>query len=198
VSPAPPPPGPGGFVRPARASDADDLTRVQVASWAGSLAGVVPEELLGELTSREASALWRDRWREAIESPPTSRHRVLVAVSEQAAPDPGDGRVREVVGLVSAGPATDADRWPRTDAEIYEFRVQPDRTAQGHGSRLLHAAADTLVADGFQTVSTWVVEADREVRRFLEAAGWAADGARGELDVGVSVPVVRLHTRLSE
>ena len=68
----------------------------------------------------------------------------------------------------TAGPATDADRWPRTDAEIYEFRVQPDRTAQGHGSRLLHAAADTLVADGFQTVSTWVVEADREVRQILE------------------------------
>jgi ribosomal protein S18 acetylase RimI-like enzyme len=202
VSPAPPPPvpspGPAGFVRPARAGDADDLTRVQVASWAGSLAGVVPEELLGELTSQEASAVWRDRWREAIDSPPTSRHRVLVAVAEQAGPDPADGRVREVVGLVSAGPATDADRWPRTDAEIYEFRVQPDRIAQGHGSRLLHAAADTLAADGFHTAFTWVVEADQDVRRFLEAAGWAADGARGELDVGVSVPVVRLHTRLSE
>jgi len=103
-----------------------------------------------------------------------------------------------VVGLVSAGPATDADRWPGTDAEIYEFRVQPDRTGQGHGSRLLQAAADTLVSDGFRTASTWVLQADLDVRRFLESAGWAADGARGELEVGVSVPVVRLHTRLSE
>jgi ribosomal protein S18 acetylase RimI-like enzyme len=179
-----------GFVRPARAGDADELVRVQVASWRCGLAGIVPPERLGELTSEEASAVWRDRWREAIASPPTSRHRVLVAVSG-ALP-------REVVGFVSAGPATDADRWPGTDAEIYEFRVSPERTGQGHGSRLLHAVADTLAADGFQTVSIWVLEADVAVRRFLESAGWAADGARGELDVGVSVPVVRLHTAISE
>jgi GNAT superfamily N-acetyltransferase len=196
VNPASPP-GPGGFVRPARAGDAEELTRVQVASWACGLAAVVPAELLGELTGEEASAIWRERWREAVVSPPTTRHRVLVAVTDPAVSGAGPA-AREVVGLVSAGPATDADRWPRTDAEIYEFRVRPDRTAQGHGSRLLHAAADTLVADGFNTVSTWVVEADQDIRRFLESAGWAADGARGELDVGVSVPVVRLHTRLSE
>jgi GNAT superfamily N-acetyltransferase len=105
---------------------------------------------------------------------------------------------REVVGFVSAGPATDADRWPGTDAEIYEFRVAPDRTGQGHGGRLMHAVADTLVGDGFRTVSIWVLEADVAVRRFLESAGWGTDGARGELDVGVSVPVVRLHTAISE
>jgi GNAT superfamily N-acetyltransferase len=103
-----------------------------------------------------------------------------------------------VVGFVSAGPATDADRWPGTDAEIYEFRVSPERTGQGHGGRLLHAAADTLVSDGFHTMSTWVLEADVALLRFLSLAGWAADGARGELDVGTAVPVVRLHTAISE
>jgi ribosomal protein S18 acetylase RimI-like enzyme len=183
----------GGFVRPARAGDADDLARVQVASWLCGLAGIVPPALLAELTSQEAAAIWRDRWREAIASPPTSRHRVLAAVTDSVPSVP-----REVAGFVSAGPATDADRWPGTDAEIYEFRVAPERTGQGHGGRLLHAAADTLVSDGFRTVSTWVLEAHQDMRRFLEAAGWAADGARAELDVGVSVPVVRLHTAISE
>ena len=177
-------------MRPARAGDAASLARVQVASWQRDLAGIVPSALLAELTSGEAEDVWRDRWREAITNPPTSRHRVLAAVT--------DAVPREVVGFVSAGPASDADRWPGIDAEIYEFRVSPERTGQGHGSRLLHAAADTLVSDGFHTVSVWVLEADAALRRFLESAGWAADGARGELDVGVSVPVVRLHTRLSE
>jgi GNAT superfamily N-acetyltransferase len=193
VSLASPLPSGAGFVRAARAGDAEALARVQVASWRHGLAGVVPAALLGELTSEEAAAVWRDRWREAVASPPTSRHRVLAAVADSA-----DSATRDVVGFVSAGPATDADRWPGTDGEIYEFRVSPERTRQGHGSRLLHAAADALVADGFHTVSTWVLEADLVVRRFLESAGWAADGARGELDVGVTVPVVRLHTRISE
>lgn len=178
-----------GFVRPARAGDAASLARVQVASWRASFGGIVPPALLAELTSAEAEGVWRDRWREAITSPPTSRHHVLAAVTG-AAP-------REVVGFVSAGPATDADRWPGTDAEVYELRIYPERTGLGHGSRLMHAVADTLVSDGFHTVSIWALEADVDVRRFLESSGWAADGARGELDVGASVPVVRLHAAIS-
>ena len=187
----------GGFVRPAREGDADDLARVQVASWLSCFAGIVPSALLGELTSEEAAGVWSKRWREAISNPPTSRHRVLAAVSGAAVSVSGAGP-REVVGFVSAGPATDADRWPGTDAEIYEFRVSPERTGYGHGGRLLHAAVDTLVTDGFHTVSIWILEADSSLREFLEAAGWAADGARSELEVGTSVPMVRLHTAISE
>ena len=139
---------------------------------------------------KKAQGAWRERWLEAITNPPSSRHRVLVAVDE--APP------REVVGFVSLGPATDADRWPGTDGELYELRVDPERTGLGHGSRLLHAAADTLAEDGFHTVSIWALAADSTLQRFLESSGWALDGARAEMDVGVSVSVVRLHTRISE
>ncbi|MBV9096346.1 MAG: GNAT family N-acetyltransferase [Streptosporangiaceae bacterium] len=175
------------FVRRARAADAGDVARVQVACWHHAYAGIVPDRLLGQLTGGEAESVWRDRWRAAITSPPTSRHRVFVAVD--------DG---QVAGFASAGPATDADRWPGTDGEIYELVVAPDRTRQGHGSRLLHAVADTAAEDGFGSLSIWVLQAAQALRRFLESAGWAADGATGELDVGVSVPVVRLHTAISQ
>jgi GNAT superfamily N-acetyltransferase len=181
-------PHPAGFVRPARAGDAADLARVQVASWRCGYAGVVPGPLLAELTGDEAESVWRDRWRDAITNPPTGRHRVLVAVEAD----------RAVAGFASVGPATDADRWPGTDAGLYELRVAPERTRRGHGSRLLHAAAETLAKDGFHTVDTWVLEADTAVRGFLEAAGWGADGARAELDVGTSVAVIRLHAAISE
>jgi ribosomal protein S18 acetylase RimI-like enzyme len=179
-----------GFVRPARAGDAASLARIQVASWRRGFTGIVPPALLAELTSEEAEQVWRDRWREAITNPPTSRHRVLAAVD--------GGPSREVAGFASAGPATDADRWPGTDGEVYELRISPERTGQGHGSRLLHAVADTLIEGGFHTVSIWALEADTALRRFLEASGWAADGARAELDVGTSVPAVRLHTAISD
>ena len=190
VSPASPSAGSAGFVRPARPADAPSLARVQVASWRCGFAGIIPTSLLAELTSDEAERSFRDRWREAISNPPTSRHRVLAAVT--------GGPARKVAGFVSAGPATDADRWPGTDGEVYELRISPERTGQGHGSRLLHAVADTLASDGFHTVSLWALEADTALRRFLESSGWATDGARGELDVGTSLPVVRLHTAISE
>lgn len=177
-------------MRPARTADAASLARVQVASWRCGFAGIVPDALLAELTSDEAEGVWHDRWREAITNPPTSRHHVLAAVTQ--APS------REVVGFVSAGPATDADRWPGTDGELYELRVLPEHTGHGHGSRLLHAAADMLAEEGFHTLCTWALEADTALRRFLESSGWAADGARGELDVGISVQALRLHTTISE
>jgi ribosomal protein S18 acetylase RimI-like enzyme len=201
-------PAAGGFVRPARPGDAAGLARVQVASWRSGLAGIVPEALLASLTGSEAESVWRDRWREAIDNPPTSRHRVLVAVEEAMGSAGSSGSSgssgsagparRPVVGFVSEGPATDGDRWPGTDGELYELRVAPEQAGSGHASRLLHAAADTLAEDGFRTVSMWVLAADAALRQFLESAGWAADGARGELDVGVSVPVLRLHAAIGD
>lgn len=197
------------FVRAARASDAAALARVQVECWRHGYAGIIPEAVLAELTSDEAEARWRERWEEAITKPPTSRHRVLVAVTE---PGPGSadspeaaredsgpaGRPpRVIAGFASAGPAGDPDRWPATDAELFELRIAPGFTGKGHGSRLLNAVADTLAEDRFTQVSAWVLEADTALRTFLESTGWATDGARSELDMGVRVPILRLHALLS-
>lgn len=176
-----------GFVRAARASDAADIARVQVASWRVSLAGLVPDAVFAELTSAEAEQQWADRWLEAITNPPTSRHRIHVAVGE------GFG----AAGFASAGPATDPDQWPGTDGELYELHVLPEQAGVGHDGRLLHAVAETLAEDGFHTACTWTLSGDEERLTFLEAAGWAPDGSHTNLDMGVKVPVVRLHTLLS-
>jgi ribosomal protein S18 acetylase RimI-like enzyme len=177
-----------GFVRAARASDAADLARVQVASWRTSLHGLVPDAVIGELTSPGAERQWSRRWLEAITNPPTSKHRIHVAV--------GPGKAG-CAGFASAGPATDPDLWPGTDGELYELHVLPEQDGAGHDERLLHAVADTLAEDGFRTACTWALAADDARLSFLEAAGWAPDGSHSNLDMGIKVPVVRLHTRLS-
>ena len=182
------------FVRAARESDAAAVARVQVACWRDGYAGIIPDAVLAELTSDEAAGRWRERWAEAIAKPPTSRHRVLVATTSESSAGPRPDRV--IAGFASAGPASDEDRWPATDAELYELHVAPGRTGQGHGGRLLNAVADTLADDRFTRVSAWVLEADTAMRRFLETAGWAADGARSHLDMGARVPIVRLHAAL--
>jgi hypothetical protein len=179
----------GGFVRAARATDADGLARVQIASWRSAYAGLVPGEVIEELTSAAAATAWASRWRDAITAPPTSRHRVHVAVAEPGSPD--------LLGFAAAGPATDEDLWPGTDGELYELHVVPAAAAAGHDGRLLHAVAGTFAEDGFSTGYTWALAGDEARLCFLEAAGWAPDGSRASLDMGVKVPVVRLHTRLS-
>jgi ribosomal protein S18 acetylase RimI-like enzyme len=203
----------GGFVRAARAADAAGLARVQVASWRAAFAGLVPDAVIAELTSDEAVGKFAERWREAISAPPTSRHRVHVAVgpvgsqptslpgiqpsSMHGARDAAAGGTAEVVGFAAAGPATDEDLWPATDGELYELHVVPAAAGEGHDERLLHAVADTFAEDGFSTGYTWALAGDEPRIEFLEAAGWAPDGTRASLDMGVKVPTVRLHTRLS-
>jgi ribosomal protein S18 acetylase RimI-like enzyme len=179
----------GGFVRAARASDAPGLARVQVASWRAAFAGLVPDAVIAELTSAEAIGQFAERWREAISAPPSSKHRVHVAVEK-----PGDP---EILGFAASGPATDEDRWPGTDGELYELHVAPPVAGDGHDERLLNAVADTFAEDGFSTGYTWALSGDEARIGFLEAAGWAPDGSQSNLDMGVKVPVVRLHTRLS-
>ena len=178
-----------GFVREARASDAPGLARIQIESWRSAMAGLVPSEVLSELGSAEER--FAERWREAITSPPTSKHKVHVAV-DRSADDPS-----RPLGFAAAGPATDEDKWPGTDAQLYELHVLPSADDSGHGERLLHAVADTLAEDGFHTACTWALSGDAPRLSFLEAAGWAPDGVSSNLDMGVKVPVVRLHTRLS-
>lgn len=179
----------GGFVRAARAGDGEGLARVQVASWRSAFGGLVPDAVIAELGSDEALGQFAERWRDAISAPPTSRHRVHVAVEK-----PGDP---EILGFAASGPATDEDLWPGTDGELYELHVTPGVAADGHDQRLLHAVADTFAEDGFSTAYTWALAGDSARIGFLEEAGWAPDGSRSNLDMGVKVPLVRLHTRLS-
>jgi len=97
-------------------------------------------------------------------------------------------------------PGQDDDADQSVDGAIEVFVVDPAAQHRGHGSRLLNACADTLRADGFDRARCWVNASDDALRRFLIAAGWAADGATREIgpeDESVRLKQVRLHTNLA-
>ncbi|MDA0566869.1 GNAT family N-acetyltransferase [Streptomonospora sp. S1-112] len=174
------------FVRSAREADIATVVEVQVAAWRSMYGPLLPEAVLAEIGGEEAAARFREQWLAAVRTPPTSRHRLLVATDHRA-----------VVGFAAVGPAEDPDRWPATDAEVYALHVHPDHVGAGHGSRLLNAAVDHLVDDGFSLAVLWVLEPANPLRSFAEAAGWRPDGATRELDLGAPLPMVRLHAAIS-
>jgi GNAT superfamily N-acetyltransferase len=180
-------PGPDVSVRVAWADDAAALAAVQVRAWQRAYAAILPAEVLAALAVDDFAA----RWRVSIERPREARQRVLVALER--------ARVR---GFAATAPATDADAVAGSDAELAEFVVDPEATGQGHGSRLLHAAVDTMRSDGFHRATLWLNAGDDQLRAFLVAQGWAADGAHRELDLdgdgSVVVKQVRLHTGLDD
>ena len=156
-------------VRLARTSDVDDIAEAQVTSWRDRFAAVLPSEVLAGLRPADLASIWAH----AILVPPTSGHRILVAVEDDRA-----------VGFASVGPADDPDTSALT-AELGALDVAPSAQRRGHGSRLLAATVDHAHTLGCDEVIVWCAVDDEPRRAFLTGAGWGPDGAYRDLLVGV-------------
>lgn len=172
-------------VRTARAADGPALGIVQSTAWRKAYEGVLPEAALEPFDPEVLAA----GWGHAAEHPPTALHRVLVACSGE-----------EPAGFAAVVPAQDPDLGDGV-AELSILVVAPAEQRSGHGSRLLAAAVEHAREQGVSAMVMWVLEPDEPLRRFLEGAGWAADGARRELEVDERgarrVSQWRLHTDVS-
>lgn len=169
-------------VRLAMPAEAPTIAEVQRAAWAS-------DPLLASGLSELSLADATQAWHHVIVAPPLAHYRVLVAL---------DGP--RVVGFALVGPSDDEDA-EVTDSLVHEFVMHPASRRQGHGSRLMQAAVDTMQIDGYQRATWWVASTDDVLRGFLTDAGWAPDGAHRELtsdDESARLKQVRLHTDISE
>jgi ribosomal protein S18 acetylase RimI-like enzyme len=171
--------------RVAWADDAVAIAAVQVRAWRASYDGLLPPEVLASLDPEQIA----EGWRQSLGRPEDARNRVLVSLERNT-----------VTGFVVTGPATDPDSDPVATGELTDLTVDPHKRRAGHGSRLLQAGADTLVADRFTRAVMWLPAADDDLRAFLTGAGWGPDGAHRTLDLTgdgtTTVKQVRLHTAL--
>lgn len=172
-------------VRPANLADADEIARIQVTTWQHGYASILPAVVLEQVTVETAHAAWS----EALATPPSARHRVLVALEQH-----------NVVGFTALAPADDllGDE-PDADTTIAvgPILVEPRWGRRGHGSRLMAAAVDLARGDGMTRAISWIPEADTVSREFLIGAGWASDGLVRALDTGAGeLREIRLHVAL--
>ena len=181
-----------GFVRPARPGDAAEIARIQLGTWRSAYRRMFPAHVLANL---DEGYLARG-WSEAIEQPPTGKHRVLIAVEQSETET-------QVIGFAAAGPADEQALAPEepplppTVAAVTDLLVEPRWGRRGHGSRLLSAAVAHWRDDGFTHAVAWSYEQDEVMRKFLGSAGWEPDGAGRALDVDdMLVPQLRLHVAL--
>lgn len=174
-------------VRAARAQDAAEIGRIQISTWQTAYKDFLPQPVLDALSEELAHQTWRN----ALDSPPSGRHHVLVASEQQW-----------TVGFAALGPAADLqpdDPAPQTTAEISPLLVEPRWGRRGHGSRLLAASVDFARRDGMTRAVAWIPEQDAVSRDFYVSAGWAPDGLARALDTGAGeLREVRLHVSLEE
>ncbi|ROR55775.1 ribosomal protein S18 acetylase RimI-like enzyme [Luteococcus japonicus] len=184
-------------VRLAMPAEALQISEIQRRAWARD---DLQRRMLDEVDLDQMAEVWH----RAITRPPLAHFRVLVAVQAFGAAEPGTepGSTRQrtsVCGFAAVGPSDDPDADP-TDSMVAEFCVDPLLAGQGHEDRLMHAAVNTMQADGYLRATWWLLSTDDQMRSWLTEAGWAPDGAHREVgtpDGVLRVKQIRMHTDIS-
>lgn len=168
-------------IRPATPDDASAIADLSVRGWRAAYRGIVPDDVLDRLSVERRATGWRN----AIERSATSDERVWILTTPTG-----------LVGFAASGPARSESATPPAGAgEVYAIYLEPTELRRGHGRRLFaHAMAD-LQDRGFDPIVVWVFDANAAARRFYEAAGLRADGARAAIDFD-GVPVDEVRYRL--
>ncbi|MGL5406160.1 MAG: GNAT family N-acetyltransferase [Propionibacteriaceae bacterium] len=169
-------------VRLALPVEAKVIARMQRMAWQTDHCPEIAAAFLEQMD--ELSMI--EAWHRAIVAPPLAQFRVLIATDDS-----------HPVGFAAIGPADDPDA-ATADATIAEFVIASGHRRQGHGSRLMHAVTETLVADRFERARIWIPTTFDGLRTFLRSQNFAPDGAHQELvtENGAMLKTLRLHTSL--
>ena len=147
-------------IRRARATDAEAIGAVHVATWRTAYAGVLPDDYLADLSPLRHAA----GYEQAI----TDRrrgHAVFVAVASGAdAPMDTAGEGSTIVGFVSGGRAR---RDWLAQGEVETLYLLDDYRDRGVGRRLMRAMAAHLAVVGCRSVMLWVLR-DNPTRWFYQ------------------------------
>lgn len=169
-----------GFVklRDASPADAGIIAEVHHASRAAALRDVVPAEFFDMMSPAERRA----RWQEWLADPAW-----LTVVGEKK------GRV---LGFCTVGPSRDTDVDPAVVAEMPTLYVHPSHWRQGIGRVLCAAAVSRVAALGYQELSLWTLEANRNALLFYDSFGFTPDGTTKVDDDPVPTELVALRLRI--
>lgn len=143
-------------IREAVVDDAEEIAGIHVRSFVSTYAHLPLTRHSAEKGLAERVEIWKGRLAAA-------GGRTLVAEE--------DGKI---VGFVHLGPDPDDPQL----GHIHSLHIDPEHTGRGIGARLVAAARDALVGDGYRTATLWAVADNDRTRSFYERLGWEHDGGR--------------------
>jgi ribosomal protein S18 acetylase RimI-like enzyme len=143
-------------VLPATPEDCRAVAEVHVETWQHAYRGILPDHYLASLSVAEREAMWR---RMVAQQP----SHLLVARANGV-----------VVGFVAFGASRDESA-PNDRAEIWAIYVKAASWSTGAGRQLWLEALKRIVAEGYKSVSLWVIAGNERAVRFYERAGFVVD-----------------------
>lgn len=141
-------------VRPMVRTDAEEVSRIHLAVWRETYAGLMPAAFLSGLTQHD----WMVRWKQALAADASKDVIHLVGVDEAGG----------IVGFGSAGPSRDEQA--AADWELYAINL----LAHTHGSGLADLLFQRLT--GVRAASMWVLVGNDRAIAFYRRRGFEPDG----------------------
>jgi ribosomal protein S18 acetylase RimI-like enzyme len=150
----------------ATSKDCRAVAEVHVESWQRAYKKILPAAYLASLSVAEREVMWQS----LVEREPS--HLVLARSDNQ------------VVGFIAFGASRDADA-PADRAEIWAIYVKPAFWSAGAGRLLWLEALQRSVAEGYKSISLWVIVGNERATRFYERAGFTAEAeSRKSFELG--------------
>ena len=101
-----------------------------------------------------------------------------------------------MLGFVGYSPSRDGDADPARVGEIDAIYLLPSAWGKGVGRLLMDEALARLAEARFDRVTLWALDSNVRARRFYEAGGWLADGAR-KIDDSRGFPIAQVRYKRS-
>ncbi len=136
-------------IRASRTEDAAGIARVHIDSWRTTYRGIVPDEVLANLSYESGEQNAKQRLS-------NSKTYTYIAEDEQA----------QIVGYVRGGLNPHASSEYIT--ELYAIYILQEAQGCGTGKKLVHALVERLVQEHYSSMLVWVL-ADNPSRHFYEA-----------------------------
>jgi len=128
-------------------------------SWQEAFRGMLPDELLDNLSIEVAEKHWQERLRMSLGE--------ILVVEEAGA----------VIGFGVFGLCYDSDIEKEPVGEVFMMYLHPKHWHKGHGAALMRSGLGYLQAKACREVVLWVMEENQQAIHFYEAAGFHDDGS---------------------
>ena len=157
-------------VRDATPADAAAIAAVSVESWRVAYRGLMPEQMLAQLSQRERERAWTE-WLTAPDAAGVVA--VLVAVDDDPVHDNSPDMPDGMLGFAAVGAGREGDP---LIGELFAIYLRPAVWGRGFGTIMHDTALDRLRAAGFARAGLWMLAGNRRALRFYHRHGWFADG----------------------
>ncbi|WP_138205610.1 GNAT family N-acetyltransferase [Haloimpatiens lingqiaonensis] len=152
-------------VRYADVDDAKILGQIHSESWKVAYKGVVPDEVLNNITAEKRQKYFEKALTEGWEED------AIIFKDDKA------------VGLICIGKCRDEDKeefW----GEIWGIYLLPEYWNMGIGFELMNWGLNELKRRNYKKIALWVLERNINARNFYEKMGFKHDGTIKKITIG--------------